>query len=162
MKTDNDMPPRAFASIRFMGDHFDLDSVSRLMALHPTKSYRLGETFTAGRQQREMVRKTTLWLFDTDRTVSSTDLRDHVTFIQNLLTRDAAEFWRDNRYNEVNHWVRDHKANLDVALFWRGPTAAVPAVSATFDEIIKSIGGKIETDFARRDDDQGCQTHVYA
>ena len=143
MKSTNALS--AFATLRFAGDALDPDEISDALKEKPTRAYRKGEPYKPGPRSPELIGKTGLWYFSTNRIIPSTDLKDHL----DALTRLIAPFGDQGRRLRELHEIMD-KRNLQahVTVFWRGASEAEkPFISSVETDVFKRLPADIEADF---------------
>src|SRR5215831_14521887 len=83
--TNSDKTISVFATLRFVGDALDPDEISEALKQKPKRAYRKGETYRPGPRGPELIGKTGLWYFSTDRVIPSKDLGDHLDALIRLI-----------------------------------------------------------------------------
>ena len=119
MKSTNALS--AFATLRFAGDALDPDEISDTLKEKPTRAYRKGEPYRPGPRSPELIGKTGLWYFSTNRIIPSTDLKDHL----DALIRLIAPFGDQGRRLRELHEIMD-KRNLQAHVTCSGVAPPKP------------------------------------
>jgi Domain of unknown function (DUF4279) len=152
--TNSDKTISAFATLRFVGDALDPDEISQALKQKPRRAYRKGETYRPGPRSPELIGKTGLWYFSTDRLIPSKDLSDHL----DALTRLIAPFADDGKRLRTLREIMERK-NLQahVTCFWRGFSGAEkPSIPSIATETFTRLGADFETDFDTEDEPPRC------
>lgn len=141
--SERDATVKAFVTLRIAGDQLAPEQVTRILKIVPTQAYRKGEHYSGGPHSPDLVGRTGLWYFSTDRIVAGNRLSDHLAFIERLVRRDGNGVMHD-----LQQLLRRQSLRVVVTCFWHGAAGtrrpAIPrAISATF----KAIPAEIETDF---------------
>src|SRR5262252_8289078 len=84
--TKSKPPVRAFATLRFYGDRLDPARLTDILKVSPTKAWRKGERYFAGRRAGYLVGRIGTWFLATDTHVESSDLVQHLDFLTRLLS----------------------------------------------------------------------------
>lgn len=140
---------KTFATLRFAGDSLVPEQITRALRVVPTLSYAKGERYAGGPRSPDLIGKTGVWYFSTDRLVASDRLSDHVAFIALLLSRDVASPLNDAaKFLKIQEIVRQQALQAVVTCFWHGPAAAKqPSVPRPMIELLKLLPAEIEMDF---------------
>jgi Domain of unknown function (DUF4279) len=77
-----------FATLRFSDDRLDPDSISAILGIRSTKSWRKGECYFAGQRAGWLVGRTGTWFLATDDLVPGLDLDPHIEFLIGLMSQD--------------------------------------------------------------------------
>jgi hypothetical protein len=136
----------AFATLRLSGDRLDPDQISAILRVPPTKAWRKGERYFAGRRAGHLDGRTGTWFLATDDLIKSPDLGPHLDFLTSLLSRGPQNQKEPLvRLQEV--MVRDN-LRADVSCFWHGKAGErPPAIPAEKTEKLRALPAEIETDF---------------
>ena len=138
--------PKAFATLRFSGDGLDPDQISAIMRVSPTKAWRKGERYFAGSRAGHLVGSTGTWFLATDDFVTSPDLKQHLEFLTNLLSRSPGDVG-ERLFLLRKAMMRDN-IKADVSCFWHGAAGErPPAISAETIDKLRALPAEIETDF---------------
>jgi hypothetical protein len=140
---------KTFATLRFAGDALVPDQITRALRVVPTLGYAKGEMYQAGPRSPEMIGKTGVWYFSTDRLVASDRLSDHVAFVALLLSRDPVNPLNDPaRFLTLQKLMRRQGLQAAVTCFWHGPPGAKkPTLPRPLVELFKTLPADVETDF---------------
>jgi Domain of unknown function (DUF4279) len=145
MKTEVATDPRAFVTLRFVGDELDPGEISAVLPVAPTRAHRKGEEFFAGPDAGYLCGRTGIWVLATDKRVPSDDLWEHLAFLQQLLSAQSGADRRITRLQEI--LKRTHSA-AHFTCFWRGsPGERPPQIPDWFTSVIAPLAANIETDF---------------
>ena len=152
--TNSDKTISAFATLRFVGDALDPDEISEALKQKPKRAYRRGETCRPGRRSPELIGKTGLWYFSTDRVIPSKDLGDHLDALIRLIAPFADDGKRLRTLREI---MERENLQAHVTCFWRGfPGAKEPAIPSVATEAFGRLGAGIETDFDTEEEPPRC------
>lgn len=153
-KTDSSSALRAFATLRFEGNHLDIPALSKLMEVAPTLAYGKGEPYRLGKRGIEKVGETGHWMLNTKDHVRTSELGDHIDFLMEALAHDKAK--ADRTFDRLKAAVGTAGLSTLVTLFWFGEASAQPpVVDPRLKTLIRDLGGEIETDFVVRGRDPG-------
>jgi Domain of unknown function (DUF4279) len=148
--TNSDKTIGAFATLRFVGDALDPDEISEALKQKPTRAYRVGETYRPGPRSPELIGKTGLWYYSTDRLIPSKDLNDHLDALIRLIAPFADDGKRLRTLREIME--RDN-LRAHVTCFWRGRSGAdKPSIHSAAKEAFDRLPAEIEVDFDIEDE----------
>jgi Domain of unknown function (DUF4279) len=137
---------RTFATLRFAGDALDPDEISRALEQQPTRAYRKGQTYRAGRHGPEVTGKTGVWYFSTRRKIPSNDLADHLGVLERLIAPFGDQ---DQRRKKLSDIMRRENLQAHVTCFWRGPPETEkPSIPSVAIAALSRLPADIEPDFA--------------
>jgi hypothetical protein len=152
--TNSEETISAFATLRFVGDALDPDEISEALKQKPKRAYRKGEAYRPGPRSPELIGKTGLWYFSTDRVIPSKDLGDHLDALIRLIAPFADDGKRLRALREI---MERENLQAHVTCFWRGfPGAKEPSIPSVATEAIARLGAGFETDFDTEDEPPGC------
>jgi hypothetical protein len=137
---------KAFATLRFSGDRLDPDRISAILRVRPTKAWRKGERYFAGRHAGTLLGRTGAWFLATDDLIASRDLLRHLEFLISLLAREP----HDNHEcpSQLQELMTRDKLKAEVSCFWHGEAGEQPPlIPAEMTEKLRALPAEIETDF---------------
>ena len=144
-KTEVDADRKTFVTLRFAGDDLDPDEISAVLLVKPTRAHRKGEEFFAGPRAGNLRGRTGMWFLATDNLVPSDNPRDHMGFVQKLLSPTPGDTSRIAKLRVILE--RTHSL-AHVTCFWRGhPGETAPQIPGRFKSAIEPLAADIETDF---------------
>ena len=136
---------RTFATLRVSGDDLVPDDVTRIIKIVPTKAYAKGEHYSAGPRSADLIGRTGVWYFATDRVVASNALADHLAFIARSLLPGSGEVGPLPRLQQL---LRRKSLRVSISCFWHGPSDGKrPSIPRSISELLKIIPADLETDF---------------
>ena len=145
MRSDLTDTVKTFATLRVAGDRLVPAEVTRILKIIPTRAYAKGETYHGGELTGNLVGKTGVWYFATDRVVASNDLADHLTFLVNLLSGSSPEAVPLTRLHAL---LKRKSLKVVISCFWYGRASAKPpVVPRATAEFFRLLPAEIETDF---------------
>jgi hypothetical protein len=145
MRSDPAGLVKTFATLRVVGDRLVPAEVTRILKIVPTRAYAKGETYKGGERTGDLVGKTGVWYFATDRIVASNDLADHLIFLANLLGGSSPEAVPLTRLHAL---LKKKSLRAVVSCFWYGGAGAKPpVVPRAIVEFLRLLPAEIETDF---------------
>ena len=141
-KTDR----KAFVTLRFAGDELDPQEISAILPIEPTRAHRKGEEFLAGPHAGNLRGRTGIWFLATEGVVPSDDIRDHLSFVQQLLYPEPKD---NSRVIQLRGVIERTHSRVRITCFWRGdPGESAPEIPAEFRSAIAPLAADIEPDFA--------------
>jgi hypothetical protein len=127
------------------GDNLVPDEVTRILKIVPTASYAKGEHYSGGPRSPDLIGRTGVWFFATDRVVAGNNLTDHLAFLARLLLPGSGEAGPLPRLRQL---LRRRSLRVSVSCFWHGPAnARKPSIPRSVTDLLKLIPAEIETDF---------------
>jgi Domain of unknown function (DUF4279) len=129
---------RAFATLRLSGNRLDPEQVSGVLGVCPSKAWRKGERYHAGKRTGWLVGNTGVWFLATDEFVVSSRLDDHLQYLVALLSCDTP----------LRELIARDNLKAEVSCFWHGAAGEQPPViSSEFIARMRCLPAEIETDF---------------
>jgi hypothetical protein len=157
MRSESADTVKTFATLRVVGDQLVPEQVTRILKIAPARAYAKGQTYCGGERTGNLVGKTGVWYFSTDRVVASDNLVDHLMFLVNLLHGSSPEVIPLTR---LRSFVQKQSLAAVVSCFWYGRIGAKPpALPRAITEFFKLLPAEIETDF---DTDEELETRRFA
>jgi len=145
MRSDLADTVKTFATLRIVGDRLIPAQVTRILKIVPTRAYAKGETYHGGERTGDLVGKTGVWYFATDRVVASSELVDHLIFLAHLLCGSSPESVPLTRLNAL---VKRRSLRVVISCFWYGRIGAKPpAIPRAVAEFFRLLPAEIEADF---------------
>lgn len=149
MKTD--VAPITFATLRFAGDGLDPSEITKILQVPPTRAHRKGERFFAGQRTGYLTGRTGLWYLTTDKLIESTDLADHLAFLERILQPYPDDNLRLMKLRDVLGLAH---GDAHISVFWRGPEGMVPpSIPGSFSILAHILSADIEPDFDTEESD---------
>ncbi len=134
---------KAYATLRFAGDKLEPREISEILGFGPTRAYRKGERYFAGRRAGELTGRTGIWLLTTEDVVQSPDLDRHLSYLVNLIFQDD-----EDRATRLHKLIAHQDLNAHVSCFWHGEAGAqAPSIPLSAIEAFRRLPAEIETDF---------------
>jgi len=138
-------PVRAFATLRVSGDDLVPNEITKIIKILPTKAYAKGEHYSSGPRSRDLIGRTGVWFFATNRVVAGNNLTDHLTFLTRLPQPTSGEAGPLPRLQQL---LRRKSLRVSVSCFWHGPAdARKPSIPRSVTDLLKLIPADIETEF---------------
>jgi hypothetical protein len=138
-------PVKAFATFRVSGDDLVPTEITRIIKILPTKAYAKGEHYSGGPRSPDLVGRTGVWFFTTDRVVAGNSLADHLAFLARLLLPGSGEA---GPLPHLRQLPRRRSLRVSVTCFWHGPAdARKPSIPRSMTDLLKLIPAEIEMDF---------------
>jgi hypothetical protein len=145
MKLQQNEPISAFATLRVSGDDLVPDEITKVIKILPTKAYAKGEHHSSGPRSPDLIGRTGVWLFATDRVVAGNNVADHLAFLARLLVPGAGDPGQLTRLQQL---LRRRSLSVSVSCFWHGPSnARRPSIPRSMTDLLKLIPAEIEIDF---------------
>ncbi len=145
MRSDFVDTAKTFATLRIVGDRLNPAQVTRILKTIPARAHAKGETYHGGERTGDLVGKTGVWYFATDRVVASNDLADHLIFLVNLLAGSSPGAVPLTRLRAL---LKRKSLRVVISCFWYGrPGAKQPVISRAIAEFFRLLPAEIETDF---------------
>ncbi|MGH9353957.1 MAG: DUF4279 domain-containing protein [Terriglobia bacterium] len=146
MRYDGSDTHKTYATFRVSGDTLDPDIITKILRVIPTISYAKGEKYFAGQRTGELIGKTGMWSFTTDKLVASNNLQHHLAYVLGILIpgrQDASPLVHLHALLAKNKGIR-----ADLRCFWHGHASAKkPSIPKIVTEFVKIIPASIEADF---------------
>jgi hypothetical protein len=145
MKSESGDTVKTFATLRIVGDQLVPEQVTRILKIVPARAYGKGETYHGGERIGDLVGKTGVWYFATDRVVASNHLIDHLMFLVNLL-RDSSP--QAIPVASLHTLLQRKSLTAVVSCFWYGRVGVKPpTIPRAVAEFFRLLPAEIETDF---------------
>jgi hypothetical protein len=123
--------------------------VTRLVRIVPTLAYAKGETYSRGPRSSNLVGKTGVWLFSTQKLVASQRLIDHIEFLFRALVPDPTHLAR------LHHLIERNSLTAVMTCYWYGRSAAKrPSLPRSVTDLLELLPASLETDFRTEGDDR--------
>jgi hypothetical protein len=145
MKSESGDTVKTFAALRIVGDQLVPEQVTRILKIIPARAYGKGETHHGGERTGDLVGKTGVWYFATDRVVASNHLIDHLMFLVNLLRESSPQAIP---LASLHTLLQRKSLTAVVSCFWYGRVGAKPpTIPRAVTEFFRLLPAEIETDF---------------
>jgi hypothetical protein len=145
-KSDDHDTRKTYATLRIVGDNLNPEDITRILRIVPTISYVKGGKYIAGKRTGELVGKTSIWAFSTDRLVASDALQHHIDYILGILVpsrQGPIPLFHLHSILAKNEGLR-----AELLCFWHGRYGAKrPSIPKYVTEAMQLIPATIETDF---------------
>ena len=140
--TEQRVPTKVFATLRFAGDRLVPEQVTRILKVVPTQAFRKGERYSGGSRTPNLTGQTGMWYFCTDHVVAGNRLSDHLAFIERLLEGSPT------MTQALRNLVARQSLQGTIGCFWHGGAGAKrPSIPRSLTILCASIPARIEIDF---------------
>jgi len=151
MKSEAPDGVKTFATLRVVGDRPVSEEITRILKIIPARAYAKGQRYSGGARTGELVGKTGVWYFATDRVVASNHLVDHLMFLINLLDGSSPEAVPLTKLRRLG---QRRSLRVVVSCFWYGRFGAKPpTIPRAVIEFFTLLPAEIELDYDT--DEQG-------
>ena len=131
--------------MRVSGDDLVPNEITKIIKILPTKAYAKGEHYSGGPRSPDLIGRTGVWYFASDRVVAGNNLTDHLKFITRLLLSGSGEADALPRLQQL---MRRRSLRVSVSCFWYGSAGAKkPSIPRSVTELLKQVPADIETEF---------------
>ena len=137
--------PKAYASLRFIGDALEPAEITLVLGTPPTIAYRKGEAYRRSRDGSKEARgRSGLWLLSTKEHVEGADLDRHLSYLLGVLFPAGGE----EKIERLRTLMKTRGITADVACFWYGKAGAQPPIiPKQVRDAFARLPARIETDF---------------
>jgi len=125
------------ATFRIMRDELDPSEVTRALGVAPSFARRKGDTY--GHPDRPVRSRTGIWALESEGTVKSRELEDHLRFLAAHISPDARSYIKRLRLDGYR---------IDVLCYWMSGTGhGGPVLSPEVLCILCDLGAELSFDF---------------
>jgi hypothetical protein len=125
------------ATLRIMGDDLDPSEVTRALSVEPSFARRKGDIY--GNPDRPVRSRTGIWALESEGSVKSGELEEHLRFLAGRLSPEARR--------HIGH-LRAQGYQVDILCYWMSGTGqGGPVLTADVLLVLGGLGAELSFDF---------------